>query len=257
MKTMEYIDTHCHLDFPVFDPDREEVILEAVALGVGKFIIPGTRRSAWQQQLAICKARPARLFAAFGCHPYFTEEHESLRQDEFFRAFRVDSYSYVAIGETGIDGRYKASLPEQLRLFDLHIQLALAESLPLIVHAVHAHHIVLEQVRRYPGLRGVIHGFSGSVEVASDYIRLGFLLGVGGLVTNLKASKMRHALAGVPLQSLLLETDSPDMPITGSCGRNTPAGIPAIFAALAALRQESEETVAQACYENSCRLFKV
>lgn len=118
-----------------------------------------------------------------------------------------------------------------------------------------AHAEVVAVIKRYPGVRGVIHGFSGSYETAMAYIARGFYLGVGGVILRPTASKTRQALARVPVDHLVLETDSPDMVVPGGKSPNSPVQIPRIFKALAAIRDEEESTLAAQCQENANRLL--
>ncbi len=252
---MHLVDTHCHLDVPDFDGDRELVIRDAGTKGVVKFVIPGVGSQSLERQLAVCRQWPGCLYPAYGCHPYSVAEQAVPDEDAFLAAFHCTDASFVAVGETGLDGRFAETLPEQSRLFAMHLRLARREGLPLIVHAVRAHQRVLEMLADNPGCRGVVHGFSGSLEIAMRYVRQGFNLGVGGVVTYPSADKTRRALAAVPLTSLVLETDAPDMAPAEVKGRNSPANLPVILRALAALRARPEADMAEICWRNSLALF--
>lgn len=252
---LKFADTHCHLDFECFRANLDAVIQAAITLGVERFLVPGTQASNWGYQLDVCRRYPSRLFPALGIHPYFVEQHADCSFQVLSEAYARGRGAYVAIGETGLDGRYPGSFSLQQALFEQHMELAVLHDLPLVLHAVRAHAEVLATLTRYPGARGVVHGFSGSYEVAMAYIEKGFYLGVGGVVVRTNAHKTRRALAGVPSERLLLETDSPDMGLPGENPPNTPSSIPTICQALARLRGEDEAALAARCQANADALF--
>ena len=144
-------------------------------------------------------------------------------------------------------------------IFDAQLQLAKTYKLPVIIHARKAHDMILKHLRTTPLLQGgIIHAFSGSEQQARQYLERGFKLGVGGGVTYTRARKTRHLAAILPLESLVLETDAPDMPLSGCQGqRNTPLKLPVIAETIAQLRKESVEAIAEQTTLNAQQLFHI
>ncbi len=162
----------------------------------------------------------------------------------------------VAIGECGLDLRSHVPQEGQLELFEAQIRLAMSYELPLIVHSVRANDTVAKTLRRLkPARGGVIHAFGGSLQQANAFWQLGFRLGIGGVISYERANKTREAIRDMPLEALLLETDSPDMPLQGQEGPNTPASLPLIAQLLAELRGESLEDVISVLHESALQTF--
>jgi len=163
----------------------------------------------------------------------------------------------VAIGEIGIDGAIDTSLKAQQSLFEAQLEMASEQSLPVILHHHRSHHLLLESIKRSRFTQGgVIHAFSGSEQVARQYIDVGFKLGIGGTITYSRAQKTRQTVANIPLQHLLLETDAPDMPMSGRQGaRNEPQFIGEVVAALADLHGITPEAVIEQTTANYFALF--
>ncbi|MBF0417328.1 MAG: TatD family hydrolase [Magnetococcales bacterium] len=228
------IDTHCHLDFPVFDGDREAVWARARDVGVRGLVIPGVRLDSFGRILAL-RGEGCRI--AFGLHPVFWGEHpeDALAQLEGW----VRWHAPVAVGEIGLDYMVSSeSFEVQARLFEGQLRLAKAFHLPVLLHVRRAHEPVLALLRqvKFP-CGGIVHAFSGSLEQARAYIRLGFCVGIGGVVTRGQATRVRQVAARVDAASLVLESDAPDLPPLGRIGeRNEPACLGEVVATLAALR---------------------
>jgi TatD DNase family protein len=163
----------------------------------------------------------------------------------------------VAVGECGLD--FFIDDPDrdgQRRLFEAQLELAKCHGLPVIVHARRALEDVLDILRRYPDVRGVVHSFSGSEQQARRLIDMGFLMSFGGPVTYPRARRLRHLAAVLPLESIMIETDSPDQPDVDIRGRrNEPVRLPRILAELGLLRKESEQDIAAVTRANAIRLF--
>ncbi|MFT6388683.1 MAG: TatD DNase family protein, partial [Cellvibrionaceae bacterium] len=163
----------------------------------------------------------------------------------------------VAVGECGLDALIESGLDKQQAIFEQQIQIACKLELPLIIHVRKTHNETLKLLSHYrPKAGGVIHGFTGSVDLAQRYWSLGFYLGIGGSITYPRANKTRKTVKGMPLESLLLETDAPDMPLSGFQGEpNSPLRLPDIAHALAELRQDTFESICHVTTENSRQLF--
>ncbi len=253
-----FIDSHCHLDFTCFDDCRNQVISDAQAAGVHYFVIPGVSSSRWQKQISVSNTS-ARYFVALGIHPFFLYEYNS-GDLEKLDSLLSSKPGVLAVGECGIDCSLNASQWDlQIDVFTKQVLLAKKYKKPLIIHHRKSIDLILKILRQQQfTYGGVFHAFSGSKQQAEAIINLGFKLGIGGIITYSRGQKTRAAIAQVSLNSLVLETDSPDMPISGQQGKiNEPSNIAAIFQALVALRQESEDDIRQACFENTLTLFNL
>lgn len=256
---MLLIDSHCHLDFPAFDHDREAVIVHSQALGVQKMIVMGVTRQQWPR-LWNTVEHTAGLYAAFGLHPYFLAEHQD--GDIQALAERLSRYQehpkLCAIGEIGLDFFLKDLDPmQQIRLFKQQIAVAAEYNLPVIIHSRRANAQVTAILKEAKLSRaGIIHAFSGSYEEALEYIKLGFLLGFGGAATWPRATRLQAVLKRLPIEHIALETDSPDMPPAWLAGqRNSPEQLPHICQQLAQIYGISAPDLAAHSTDNVQRLF--
>lgn len=254
---MPMIDSHCHFDFDAFDGDRSQVWAHCLAAGVEQLIIPGVSPARWPSLFELTEKQPA-WHAAVGLHPWWVAEtdlapHELQQQI----AEQLQEHACIAIGECGLDGAIVTPLAEQEPLFRAQLELAGELQLPLIVHACRCHSDMLRLLKEYrPARGGVIHAFSGSAEIASEYWKLGFYLGAGGTITYERAAKTRRAFSAMPLEAILLESDAPDMPIQGRQGqRNSPEHLPQIAETLAELRGISMAQVVDQTRRNTEQLF--
>ena len=250
------IDSHCHLDLPEFEPDWQDVLNSAVSKGVERILIPGTTVSGWQRQQNMA-ADNAQLDVAFGLHPYFFPDEPEDALAALREQLQTTTIKPVAIGEIGIDGAIDTPIEAQQALFEAQLVAASEQSLPVILHHRRSHHLLLESIKRSRFTQGgVIHAFSGSEQVARQYIDVGFKLGIGGTITYSRAQKTRQTVANIPLQHLLLETDAPDMPMSGRQGaRNEPQFIGEVVAALADLHGITPEAVIEQTTANYFALF--
>lgn len=251
---MSLIDSHCHLDFADFDPDRHRVLQRCTELGVAHIIVPGVSRQSWSRLIAICDQYD-QLSLALGMHPMFMHEHQA--DDIHILAQLIEQHHPIAVGEIGLDfyfpGHDKAA---QTALFEAQIELAQQFDLPVILHVRKAHDEVLKVLRRASVKGGIVHAFNGSMQQAEFYMQQGFLFGVGGALTYPRAQKLQALFTELPLESIVLETDSPDMPLAGHQGeRNSPESIPTILETLAELRQETAEHIATVTTANCNSLF--
>ena len=256
---MRYIDTHTHLDFPDFDADRAPLLQRCSALGVERLIILGVCQSNWARLWQLVE-HDRRLFAAFGLHPVYLEEHQPAHLDELAQRLRnvAEHPQCCAVGEIGLD----YYLPEldrerQQTLLEAQLELARQADLPVLLHVRRAHADMISLLKRHrPPRAGIVHAFAGSLEEAREYIKLGFKLGLGGAATWPQARRLQRTVAALPAHSLVLETDAPDMaPSFHAHQRNSPEYLPRICAELAALRSEPPEAFARACLHNTCEVF--
>lgn len=254
--TPQFIDSHCHLDAPEFDVDRAQVIERAAAMNVIAQIIPAISARTFPDLAALCRGH-SDLFAAYGLHPMFLDEHADDDVDQVRAAILRDGA--VAVGECGLDFYIEGLDPERQRaLFDAQLRLAKELDLPLILHARRAVDEVILKLRRIGGLRGVVHSFSGSEEQARQLFALGFHLGIGGPITYERAQRLRRLVATMPIEHLLLESDAPDQPNASARGaRNEPRSIVEVAQTIAGLRNVALEEVAAATTANARRLFRL
>jgi len=242
---MQLVDTHCHLDFPAFDEDRVGVISACKQQGIEQIIIPAVTRSNWANVLELCTQEKG-LYPALGLHPVFTEEHQDGDLEELEALLARHREQVVAVGEIGLD--FFIDTPDrekQSALFEAQLQLARQADLPVIVHVRKAHDQVLGFLQRAGVRGGTAHAFNGSLQQAKKYIDLGFKLGFGGTLTYEKASKIQALARHLPLDSIVLDTDAPDMVVASHQGRsNSPAFFPVFLRALSSLRNETVQHLA-------------
>ncbi|GAB7533570.1 TatD family hydrolase [Pseudomonas sp. 3A(2025)] len=256
---MRLIDTHTHLDFPDFDADRTQVLEQCQALGVQRMVVLGVYRDNWQRLWQQCLDNPS-LYAAFGLHPVYLQQHRPEHlQDLGDWVSRLKGHDKLcAVGEIGLD-YYLPELDreQQQALFEAQLGLAADVDLPVLLHVRRSHAEVIATLKRYKLKRsGIVHAFAGSVEQAREYIRLGYKLGLGGAATWPQALRMHRVLPQLPLDSIVLETDAPDMaPAMYPDQRNSPQHLPDICRALAKLMNISPERLAEACTDNALQVF--
>lgn len=256
-------DTHCHFDLDAFDPDRHAQWRAAMTAGVNAMVIPSVAPSQWQHTLGLSLAYP-NMYVGLGVHPHWISSIEqpcnlSVLTDQLLQVGDLLADRFVAIGECGLDGLIDVPLSEQREWLNWHLELSSLTKKPLIVHCVKAHNEALAWIGRAQRDRGgVIHAFSGSYDLAMQWIDRGFKLGVGGVITYERAKKTRDALSRVPLEALVLETDAPDMPLCGYQGeRNTPSQLPRVLKQLAILRNMSAHALGHQMWKNSVALFGI
>lgn len=257
--SVNLFDTHCHLDLAPIGSEVEAVITAARRAGVNQMLIPACGRHNWQAVAAIAAAHQG-VYYALGMHPYFSDRHRPGDLELLDEQLARRSPDCLAVGECGLDF-YAGSESEasQCALLLAQLELANRYTLPVILHCRKAHQQLVRVLKHCrPQAGGVLHGFSGSYQQAMDYIRLGLHIGVGGTITYPRANKTRQAIARLPLSSLVLETDAPDMPLSGFQGQpNRPAQLPLVLNALNLLRSEGEQTIAKVLYVNSKRLLQI
>ncbi len=256
---MRLIDTHTHLDFPDFDADRDALLARSRALGVQRMVVLGIYKANWQRLWHLVEANEG-LYAAFGLHPVYLNEHQPQHLDELrdWLSRLAGQPKLCAVGEFGLD-YYLENLDRhrQQAVFEAQLELAAEFELPALLHVRRAHAATIATLKRFRLKRGgIIHAFAGSQEEAREYIKLGFRLGLGGAATWPQANRLRQVVAGLPLDAIVLETDAPDMaPAMHPYQRNSPEYLADICAELAALRGVSAEELATASSRNADELF--
>lgn len=250
----DIFDSHSHLDAPEFDGDREAVIARAEAAGVRQQLVPAIDHAGWPKLKSVCALRPG-LYPAYGLHPMFLARH----RPEHLQALPewIEREKPAAVGECGLDFFVEGlDADAQRGFFRRQLEIARDFSLPVVIHARRAVEEVTATLRSVGALHGVIHSYSGSEEQARQLFGLGFMIGIGGPLTFERARRLRRIVASMPLEFLLLETDSPDQPDAGHRGeRNEPARIVSVLEIVAELRGMTTEAVADATRCNALRLF--
>jgi TatD DNase family protein len=251
---MQLVDSHSHFDVTEFDADRANAHARAADAGVRRQVVPAIDAKGWPKLKRICAQVPG-LYPAYGLHPMYLASHHAEHLDELGRW--IEREQPVAIGECGLDyfveGLDRAT---QQYYFDAQLQFAHEFDLPVIIHARRAVEAVISSIKRVGGLRGVVHSFPGSAEQAAQLHQLNFLVGIGGPVTHERGKRLRNVVSALPIEQLLLETDSPDQPDADHRGqRNEPARLPIIVETVAHLRGIPAEEVASATTANAERLF--
>ncbi len=255
---MSLIDTHCHLDAEPMGRDVPGVLARARAAGVEVVVVPGVDLATSRQ--AVERARQdAGVVAAVGFHPDIVDETGAADVDALEAL--IGGGGVVAVGEIGLDavgpGRDAAA---QEAAFRAQVALARAHGLPVLVHCRAAFGRLVEILESFgpSGPGGILHAWNGSAEVAERLGRLGFRVGVGGVATRLGATRVRTALAAIPLDRMVLETDAPFIgTATRSKGVVEPADLPEIAAALAALKGVPADEVARITTGNARELFNL
>lgn len=254
------IDSHCHIDLDAFNADRDKVIQNAFDSGIQRLLVLGLSNSQFSTLLRL-KTQYPQLDIAVGLHPYFLTTQNSIDTQAMLDEFHqlADSFhgTCVAFGEMGLDGSLPLDMDYQQHILRFQLATALEHCKPVVLHHRQSHNelIALLKQEKFDG-GGIIHAFSGSYHEAKTYIDLGFLIGVGGTITYPRALKTRNTIQKLPLNTLVLETDSPDMPMHGFQGkRNEPSQIKHVVRALSNLIGAPEDAVKQQTTENYLRLF--
>ena len=256
MSVTQLIDSHCHLDFEIFDNDRPQIMQRAKDNNICDIVIPGTEKKHWHRINQLC-AEHKNLHACYGLHPYWVNHHKEqhIRQLEKY----LSANNPVALGECGLDFRpQQADKKIQLNFFEA--QLAIAESfrLPVVIHSVKAGEAVIQTIKKFKQLAGMIHSYSGSIEQAKQLIDLNFFISISGSVTYNNTKKIKAVVKEIPLTSLLLETDAPDQPDQKNSGkRNEPAYLINTLDVISALRDEQREIIAKQTTSNAKTLFNI
>lgn len=251
------VDSHCHLDFPDFQPDFDQVLARAAEAGVGLMLSIGTRLSAFDQVLAVAE-RYDQVYCTVGIHPHEAGREPGIAAE---RLLALAAHpKVVGFGETGLDYFYEHSPREQQQAsFRAHIEAARQAGLPLVVHTRDADDdtaaILTEEYAKGP-FSGLIHCFSSGPQLAQQALAIGFYISLSGIITFNKADSLRDTVRALPLDRLLVETDAPYLsPVPKRGKRNEPAFVAHTAAKLAELKGCGAAAIAEATTANFFRLF--
>lgn len=251
------IDTHTHLYSSEFDQDRKEVIQKALDNGVQQFFLPAISSETHEEMLNLEKQYPHQIFAMMGLHPCSVKPENWEKELQIVKNY-LAKRKFCAIGEIGIDLYWdKSTLDIQANAFEKQIDWAVEKDLPIIIHTRESFRETFEILERkkHPKLRGIFHCFSGNLEQALRAIDLGFILGIGGVVT-FKNGKIDQFLHKIPLDKIVLETDSPYLaPVPYRGKRNDSSYLPLIAEKLVNIYRKDFAEIDRLTTENARRIF--
>ena len=257
-----FIDSHCHLNFECFKTELIQLLGDLKQANINQLVIPATDAKRWPDIIRLCEEH-TELYFSLGIHPHFLTSYKkedlTLLESTLIHLKEQSQTHCVALGEIGLDKLIDTSMETQEAVFLAQLAIAERLQLPVILHVVKTQSRTLQLLKQVKfSYGGVYHAFSGSEEIANEFIKLGFKLGIGGVITHPSAKKTQSTLRKLPLSSLLLETDAPDMPIyQQQTPYNSPLNITVIFDALCALREEPKDVIAQQIYNNSKSIFSI
>lgn len=252
-----FFDTHAHYDDAQFDPDRAFLLRSMAEGGVGRIVNPGCTVASSKAAIALAEQYDF-VYAGVGIHP---ENCAGVTDAAFEEIEALAAHpKAVAIGEIGLDYYWEENPPRDFQRDVLARQMALAEkrNLPVVIHDRDAHGDCMDMVRAFPGVRGEFHCYSGSVEDAKVLLDQGWYLGFGGALTFKNARKAPEVVRYMPLDRLLLETDSPYLaPVPYRGKRNDSRYLPYVAARVAELKGVTVAEVEQITWDNGCRFFQI
>jgi TatD DNase family protein len=251
------IDSHAHLEFPLYDVDREAVLGRAQSAGVQKIINIGSAEGVKSVHAAKILAEHLDwIYFTTGIHPHGASE---TNEEDWPVVEQTAAHAKcVAIGETGLDYHYTlAAKDRQQMLFSRHIRLSQTSGLPLVIHCREAFSDVIQMLSG-AGLKGVFHCFTGTAKEAEDVLKLGFYISISGIVTFKKNEAFQEVVKNIPLTSLLIETDAPFLsPVPERGKRNEPSFLKHTLKKIADIRGEEVAAVEKATEENTKHLFSI
>ena len=255
---MQIIDTHTHLYLKQFNEDVDMVIARSINSGIDKFIFPAIDSSHMKEMHDLQNKYPSNIYLMSGLHPVYVKENYKEELDLVVQS--LDNHNYVAIGEIGIDLYWdKTFLKQQQEAFEFQIRLAISNDLPIVIHCREGFDEIFEilDAEKCTKLRGVFHCFTGTLDQANRAIRLGFKLGIGGVVT-FKNGGLDKVINQIDLQHLVLETDAPYLsPVPFRGKRNESSYITYVLSKLSELYEISEIEIAKATTKNAIKIFNL
>lgn len=255
--SIKLFDSICHLDFPVFDKERDSIIERMSSVGIEGILVAGVTQNGWRNIRQLAASQP-KIYSAVGLHPSYTAEHSKKNIRDLELAVGIKPL--WAIGEIGLDYYDdKHDRKEQIDLFSTQVQIAKLAKLPIILHVRKAHEDVLLNLKSLDFKEGgIVHAFNGSMQQAQRYIELGFKLSFGGVISYPNATRLREMAKNLPLDAMVLETNAPDMkPKNCKNEYNTPFQIFDVFHEICELREESPEDIAAMTLKNSKTILKI
>lgn len=253
------IDTHTHLYSEQFDEDRHEMIQRALDKGVEKFFLPAIDSETHHKMIDLETQYPDKVYAMMGLHPCSVQPESWEKELQIVETW-FNNRSFCAVGEIGIDLYWdKSTLDIQVKAFEQQIDWAIEKDLPIVIHTRESFDETFEVLERkkHPKLRGIFHCFSGNLEQAAHAIDLQFMLGIGGVVT-FKNGKIDQFLNEIPLDKIVLETDSPYLaPVPFRGKRNESSYVELVAGKLVDIYGKSFQEIDTITTENALKLFKI
>lgn len=248
-------DTHAHYDDEQFDADRDELLNSMETGGIGTIVDAGSTLESWDRILELTEKYPF-VYGAIGIHP---DEVGTLNEDEMKRmSALLDRKKIVAVGEIGLDYYWdKENHDIQKKWFVRQLDLAREKNMPVIIHSREAAADTMDIMKEHAaGMKAVIHCYSYSVEMAREYVKMGYYIGVGGVVTFKNAKKLKAVVEEIPLGRILLETDCPYLaPVPFRGKRNSSLNLPYVAEEIAGLKGITSEEVIQQTEKNARELY--
>ena len=265
-----FVDTHTHLYEAQFDADRTAMIERAINTGVSKMIIPNVDATTIKGMLDLVQQFPTNIFPMMGLHPCYVKPESYKAELEIVRKYLFNDLlltthdsrlttQFVAVGEIGLDLYWdKSTLEIQKEAFEMQCDWAIEKQLPVAIHSRDSTHILIELLKkRKIKPRGVFHCFTGSLEEANEILKLGFYVGIGGVVTY-KNTHLRDTLKHLPLDKIVLETDAPYLPPVPFRGkRNESAYTKLVAETLCSVYEKGLEEIADVTTQNAKDLFDI
>jgi len=252
---MYLVDTHAHIYLPEFDDDRKEIINRALESDVQKILMPAIDSSTHKNMLQV-EEDFNECMSMMGLHPCSVKDNYE-KELEVVREY-LTKRNFIAIGEIGLDFYWDTSYTnQQYTAFHEQIMFALRYDLPIVIHSRNAIDACIEVVEQYTGLRGVFHCFSGNLDQAEKIIELGFMLGIGGVV-SFKNAGLDKVIEGVGLKNVILETDAPYLaPVPFRGKRNEPSYTKLVAEKLCSITAQTINEIAELTTANANKLFKL
>lgn len=253
------IDSHAHIDDEKFNEDREAVLENAREAGVKIIINPGADEASSYRAVEMSEKYPM-VYATVGIHPHDAKDYDEKKHGALLKAW-AEKEKVLAIGEIGLDYHYDYSPRDvQQEVFIKQMLIAKETALPIVIHNRESMEDMVRILKTYfaPEYGGIMHSYSGSVEMAKIFLEMGFYLSISGPLTFKNARKLPEVVAMMPLDRLLVETDSPYLTPTPYRGkRNEPAYVRLVAAEIARIRGISLEEVAEATTQNAKKAFGI
>ena len=259
---MKYIDAHSHWSDPRLfgKPKFDELLQKSISKNIDFFLLGGINPEEWQNQLTLKEKYSKNFGLCFGLHPYFVSDHDYETCEVALDQLAKLLPAAMAIGEAGLDFRphiMKESQTLQIEMFENQIELAKAFQKPMVLHIVQAHEKAIQIFDLWdaPDKGGFVHAFTGSFDTAKKYIDRGFLISVGGAVTFEKNRKLQDCIEKIPLEYLLLESDSPDQAPDGWSGDNDSSSLYQVAEKIARIRNVGPFDILGTTTANFKRIF--
>lgn len=255
---MSFIDTHAHIYLDTFDSDVDQVMQRAAVNGIDTIILPNIDSKTIAPLHALHNAYPDRTIPLMGLHPTHVKENHEEELDVILQ--QVKKYDYKGIGEIGIDLYWDTTFQEQqTEVFKRQLQMARAMNLPVVIHARNSFNEILRivKMKEFEGITGIFHAYTGDRNLAREITSLGFLLGIGGILT-FKNSGLSEVVEEIDLEHIVLETDSPFLaPVPYRGKRNESSFLIHVAQKLAAIKKATIDEVGEITTRNAKKLFKI